>query len=268
MPFLRKVKKYARTATKAAGKRYQMSYGRKGLRMSKNSVSKIAADVQMIKSRLNVEKKFVQSNVTVASAAQALNNNAGYYSVDLTPSIPQGDTESNRNGNSLKITGYHQKIQFIQQQNCHGNRRMKLMLIKSTNTSDTVDQIISDIFDNNPLTGFVDYHSNFNYSNNKKAHKVIKTQYFNLRSDWGESSSTQTQQKAIGDCKFSMKLQDLLRFEANVDTVPKDTRYIFLILVDTGNRSGAAGSNTGVLINDGLSGVSIQHHYRWWYVDN
>ena len=57
-------KSYVKKGTKAVGKRYGVSYGRRGLRMQKGSIDKVFKDVQMIKSRLNVEKKFVEGSVS------------------------------------------------------------------------------------------------------------------------------------------------------------------------------------------------------------
>lgn len=271
MPFYSRAKKTfkrgARAVTKAAGKRYNVSYGRRGLRVGKNSVSRLAKDVQMIKSRLNSEKKFVGSNVTTAQVAQANHNAFGYYAVDLTPVIPQGDGESQRVGNSLKLTGFHQKLQFIGQGNCQSNRRLKMHMICTTDSTSTNDQIIADVYDTNPLTGFIDYHSNFNYSNMKRAHKIVAKRAFTLRTNTVAGNDQYT--PPIGDTTLGMKMQALTRFEGDADNTPKDQRYILVILCDTGNRNPSSSTtNNGVLVTGLQTGVEIQHHYRWYYVDN
>ena len=97
MGFGKWVKKKSAQATKSAGKRYGMSYGRKGFRMSKNSLSKVAKDVMMIKSQLNVEKKYVDTaEVVKGSVGQVKINDQGFLALDLTPTITQGVAESPR----------------------------------------------------------------------------------------------------------------------------------------------------------------------------
>lgn len=262
-------KRGAKAATKAAGKRYGVSYGRRGLRFGKNSVSKLAKDVMMIKSRLNVEKKFVDGDVTTASVGAVNINNPGYYAVDITPTIPQGTGENQRIGNSVKLTGFHQKYNFIGQTGCYQNRRLKIMMIQTTDVTSTNDQIIEDMFDENPLTGNIDYFSNPNYSNMKRAHKVIARKTYTVRGDSTSGLATSTTaSRPLGDCQFGNKMQHLTRFEGNAANSPKDQRYLILIFCDYGNRNGSSGSNAGSLVNTGNSGLDIQHHYKWWLVDN
>ena len=178
MPFFSRAKKFVKKTTKAAGKRYGVSYGRRGLKMSKSSLSRIDKDVQMIKSRLNVEKKFKQGSLTTGNIAQMNVNSPGYFTSTITPLISKGTGESDRIGGSLKLTGLHIQLQIAAQNDCYGARKFKCHIIKSTDSS--VTNAVSDLFDTNPLTNVIDYHSNRNYTNNPKAHQVIRTQYMYL----------------------------------------------------------------------------------------
>uniref|UniRef100_UPI0040475A41 hypothetical protein n=1 Tax=Mariniflexile sp. TaxID=1979402 RepID=UPI0040475A41 len=170
------VKRGLRTATKSAGKRYQVSYGRQGLKMSKSSVSRIAKDVDMIKSRLNVEKKFKDGSLTTGTAAQVNVSAPGYFTSTLTPLISLGTSENERVGGSIKLTGLHVQLQAKGQFECYQRRRMKVCVVSSTDSS--VTNVINDMWDDNPLTGVRDYFSNRNYSNNPRAHKLLRTVYF------------------------------------------------------------------------------------------
>lgn len=269
MPFFRTAKKYAKKAVKATGKRYGVSYGRKGLRMQKSSLARIDKDVQMIKSRLNVEKKFVTSSVTTASVGQSTVNSPGWYGVDLLPAFPQGDGESQRVGNSLKLTGFHQKFQLQGQQFCYTDRKLKFHYIRTTDTTSTIAQIIGDVYDPNPLTGFIDYHSDFNYSNMRRAHKVIRKRNFTLKADSSLLAAQADTYRTIGTTQIGLKMQELLRFEGDAANSPKDYRIILVIFSDVGNNhpSGNA-SNAGCLVTFNNTGVEIQHHYKFHYVDN
>lgn len=271
MPFFSRVKKTvkrgAKAATKAAGKRYNMSYGRKGLKVGKNSVSRLAKDVMMIKSRLNVEKKFRLGDVQLGNVAQMNFNTLGFQTHDLTPLWSQGLTETNRIGNSLKLTGFNMKIQLRGQPETFSARRMKLLFIKTTDTTSTLTAIVQDMLDVNPLTGVVDYFSNWDYSDNKRVHKVIRTvpMYLPKGNDIG---ATTTNVKAIKDYNISLKLDDTLRFETNASTSPNDYRFFILILCDTGNIAASATTNPGCMVQLPTSGVEYQFHNKFWYVDN
>lgn len=269
MSFFSKAKKYAKKATKAAGKRYNVSYGRRGLRMGKSSMSKIEKDVKMIKSRLNVEKKFVESAVSFGSCAQVNNLFEGYYSTPITPTIPKGTGESNRIGGSLKLTGMNMQIQFLGQKDLAQSRMMKIMIIRSTETN--IGTIVDDLFDDNPLTGFRDYYSNRNYTNNPRAHQIIRTQYCKLPERQiylpGSSETFGESRSATKAIRVGLKMQQLARFEENSD-VPKDLNYFLVIFVDGGNKASIITTNPGIMSPTPNGGVDLQHYYRYWYVDN
>lgn len=263
-----KIKKFAKKATKAAGKRYEMSYGRRGLRMSKHSIPKIVKDVEMIKNRLNVEKKLTTGLVQTGTVGQADGNIAGYVVHDLTPLWTQGVGESQRVGNSLKLTGFHMKTQFKGQDSTGTLRRLKIQLIKTTRPATvTLSTIINDMYDINPLTGFVDYHSDRDYSDNQKTEKVIRTCYVTLPNQ--PSAFTGGTYAQIADKTIPVKLNDVLRFENNLTSAPNDVRYFVVIFCDTGNKSpSAASTNSGVMLQPVNTGVEYQFHNKFWYVDN
>lgn len=263
MPFYKNVKKYAKKATKAVGKRYQMSYGRRGLRMSKSSIPKMIKDIEYVKSRLNVEKKFKDGSLTTGTAAQVNQNAPGYFTSTLTPLIPLGTGENERVGGSIKLTGLHVQLQAQGQANCYSKRRMKVCIVSSTESS--VTNVINDMWDPNPLTGVVDYHSNRNYSNNPRAHKLLRTVYMST----GQRQINISAEAAApgADKKFGVKMQQVTRFEGSSNT-PKDMNYFLIIFVNDGNSSSSTSSNSGVLTTDPSTGVLIQEYFRWWYVDN
>jgi len=262
------VKRGARAATKATGKRYGVSYGRQGLKMSKSSVSRIAKDVMMIKSRLNVEKKSKTGLVQLGTVAQMNQNTFGFVTHDLTPLWTQGVGEDQRVGNSLKLSGYNMKIQLRGMTSCYTSRRMKLMIIKTTDTTTPLANIVNDILDPNPLTGIIDYHSQWDYADNKRVHKVIRTVPMYLSKQSVVPGSGNDTFAAINDYNISLKLQDVIRFENNLVSSPNDCRYFVVILCDTGNRAGSASTNPGCMVPAANSGVEYQFHDKFWYVDN
>lgn len=258
---------FRKKTTKAVKKRYGIGKGQGGFKFSQ-----VAKDLAWVKSRLNVEKKLYVGAVTSADVGQVDQNNFGYYSVDLTPSIFQGDGESQRVGNSLKFTGFNQKIQFIGQRKCFTTRRLKIHFIKTTDTTSSVENIINDVYDQNPLTGLVDYHSERNYANNKKAHRVVMKRNYTVRASSGMDVDTATgaaNSRPLGDMNISMKMNDVCRFPSDSSNSIQDYRIIMVIFCDTGNRHPSNASiNTGCLIPGSETGLDLQHHYRFWYVDN
>lgn len=264
MGYVSKIKKYVKKGTKAVGKRYGISYGRRGLRMSKSSLSRIDRDVQMIKSRLNVEKKFIEGTITDGLVAQCNVLAPGYFTSTLTPLISQGDTENQRNGSSVKLTGLHLQLQLVGQTNTVTRRRFKACIVSSTESS--VTNVINDLWDANPLTGFRDYYSNLNYSNQKRAHKIERTVYF---STGNSGADAQAGAPWAPKCvkKISHKFDALTRFEGTSNQ-PKDMNYFLIIFCDTGNSGSSTSGNSGVMIPELFTGMNLQEYFRWWYVDN
>lgn len=254
-------KKIAKKATKAVGKRYGISYGRRGLKLSKHSLPKVINDIKEIKERLNVEKKWIQSSVSSGTVAQVFNNSPGYYSQDITPTINLGTTENDRVGGSIKLTGFHAQYQFQGQTNNYQSRTLKICIIRSTDTS--VTNAVNDLWDDNPLTGFRDFYSDRNYSNNPKAHSIIRTVYVRLHTPFGQYGVTANKHKT-----FSIKMNQITRFEGSANT-PKDCKYFVVIFCDGGNSGSVTTTNPGILAGaNNYSGFDLQEIYKYWYVDN
>ena len=161
MAYTKKFKKAVGKVSTAAKKRYGIGKGRGGFKFSQ-----VAKDLEMIKSRLNVEKKFVDRADFEDSVGQVDHNALGYAVFDVSPIIAQGVGESYRVGNSIKATGMVLNFACRGQINAH-KRKLKIMLIRSR-TSDFLSTgtgpIIEDLFNPNPLTGLIDYYSERNYA--------------------------------------------------------------------------------------------------------
>lgn len=258
---------FRKKTTKSVKKRYGIGKGQGGFKFSQ-----VAKDLAWVKSRLNVEKKLYIGAVQTADVAQVDNNNLGYYRLNLTPTISQGDGESERNGNSLKFTGFNQKLQFLGQSRCFTTRRIKVHYIKTTDTTSSVDNIINDVYQENPLTGLVDYHSELNYTNNKKAHRIVMKRNYTVRASSGmdvDSNTGHSNSRPLGDMNISMKMNDVCRFGGDGSTTIQDYRIIMVVFCDTGNRHASNNSsNAGCMVGGHLTGLDLQHHYRFWYVDN
>jgi len=270
MGFSKWVKKKSAQATKSAGKRYGISYGRRGVRASKNSMSKIAKDVMMIKSQLNVEKKYIDTaEVVKGTCGQVKINDQGFLALDLTPTIPQGVAESQRVGNSIKATGMVLKMNTIKQQSAGGPRRLRILIIKSLDPTLGANSIANKMFDANPLSGVVDYHSNYDYTQiSDKRLRVLREVKLYLGNNNDNSTNANPAEVASATRTIALKLDDVLRFQTNGAGEPENVKYYAIVLCDNGNSSGTASTLSTIFCTEANSGVLVNAHNRFWYVDN
>lgn len=270
MGFGKWVKKKSAQATKSAGKRYGMSYGRKGFRMSKNSLSKVAKDVMMIKSQLNVEKKYVDTaEVVKGSVGQVKINDQGFLALDLTPTITQGVAESQRVGNSIKATGMVLKMNAIKQDHAGGPRRLRVVLVRSTDPQLGQNSIANKLFDVNPLSGVVDYHSNFDYTQISDARlRVLREVKLYLGNNNDNSTNANPAEVTTATRTIALKLNDVLRFQTNGAGEPENIKYYAIILCDNGNSSPTLSTLATIFVPEAESGCLVNAHNRFWYVDN
>ena len=97
MAYTRKIKKAVGKVSTAAKKRYGIGKGRGGFKFTQ-----VAKDLEMIKSRLNAEKKF-KDMIDIADSVGQIDGAAtgGLALFDVTPELTQGVQESGRIGNSI-----------------------------------------------------------------------------------------------------------------------------------------------------------------------
>jgi len=263
-------KKKSSQATKAAGKRYGVSYGRRGVRFSKNSMSKIAKDVMMIKSQLNVEKKYIDTLIDAdADVGQVRDNGDGFYgNTFLTPSIAQGVQESQRVGNSIKATGLVLKFNMIKQSQAEGTRRICLRLVKCLDPSLSAADVHARILDPNPFVPVRDYNSNLDYTQFKDGRlRIIATK--NIWFDQNNGDNLTIPQEAMTkSITMAVKLNDVLRYNTNADTFPENVRYVLIATCDNGNSGASQSQVIGCSVPDPNSAIDFKVHSRFWYVDN
>jgi len=271
------IKKYIK---KGAKKVEKMTFGSKGFKgrygIGKGkggfNFAQVAKDLAMVKSRLNVEKKSVDTDVFTGDIGQCNINaeGAGYF--DITPSITQGTAENQRIGNSLKMTGLHLPIDVIGQQYCLSGRRLRFTVLKVRTADNQVDgfEALAKVWDVNPLTGLRDFNAPRAYRNAKNDGISIvysKVRYMSPPSVDAGSAGADLAERPRTNHVINLKLQDTLRYNFNADTFPGGFKYFLIIQADAGNR-GSTGSTLDVPVTTLESGVQIRMYSRWWYVDN
>ena len=231
-------------------------------------IAKLVKDMREIKKRQNVEKNYVDRDVSSDVLAQVSGNADGYRVYDVTPQIPQGDGQGNRHGNSLKVTGLSLPMSFHGQSSTHSARKIQvsLMRVRDNNNNTTGEQCVEQYWDVNPLNGIRDTNAPRNYRSSKhdgiqcirqKTYMLKPTQFSNGASDVEQAHFT---------AKFNVTLQDVLRYALNTDSYPDGLRYFLVIQVDSGN--GGTTSTLDVPIQASNTGVELRMSQRTWYVDN
>ena len=139
--------------TGGAKRRYGIGKGKGGFKLAK-----LAADLEMVKNRLNVER-VQDADISTFAAGQVNQNSDGLNWFDVTPDIPQGTDSDERVGNSLKLTGMTFPLQFTQQSSCLGARKLRVSLFRvlSADNGVTGTEVAEDYWDLNPLTGVRDF---------------------------------------------------------------------------------------------------------------
>jgi hypothetical protein len=264
------------TPRKYAKKAYKKVYGSRKFSGAVKKTTDVAKDVAaltgsvaMIMSRLNVEKNYKDTAIVQTTFGQVNLNADGAHISDITPSISQGDGEGNRHGNSLKMTGFSIPIQINGMSACQGARKIRISLlkVKSADNGVSTTEAFQHYWDENPLTTMRDYNCPRNYRSG--AHDgitCVRSSTYYLK---GPTVLTGTVDAEVGilTTKFNVKLNDVLRYDANSDVLPLGVKYYLVFQADSGNMS-ASTSGIGVPVTEGNSGMELRVGARAWYVDN
>jgi len=255
-------------------RRYGIGKGKGGFKLAT-----LAKDLEMVKSRLNVEKKEKrETEITNGTVGQVNGDLNGYWFQDITPILGQGTGAEERVGNSLKMTGCNLNFQFIGQPQCLTGRKIKIGLYRvrdpSLGPTDGCTDITTDVFDSNPLTGLFDYNAAKAYRNSKNdgivciREKTVYLPKIQVLNGSTANGADQDFEKAYKTLNFPVKLNDLLRYEQNNDDLPNGFRYVILVRVDCGNSGSVASNIQNIPVTIQQSGVTFRMGQRWWYVDN
>ena len=153
------------------------AYGSKGVKGRyirpgfTKGMGNLIKDVEMIKSRLNVEKKHKETDVDTFSVGQVNGaSTEGSEVREVTPLITGGIDSDERIGRSLKLTGLSFPMSFTQQLGCLGDRKVRVTLlrVRSADGGVTGQEARDTVWDQNPLTTMRDFNCPRAYRNSKK----------------------------------------------------------------------------------------------------
>lgn len=252
-------------------RRYGIGKGKGGFKLAT-----LAKDLEMVKSRLNVEKKEIrEAEIVDGTVAQVQNNLNGYWFQDITPTIGQGTGVANRVGNSLKMTGCNLNFQLTGQARTLTGRKIKIGLYRvkdpSLGPTDGCVDIVQDVFDTNPLTGLYDANAAKAYRSAKNDGVTCireKTVYLPKVQLIEGPVIDNGYEVAYKTFNFPVKLTDILRYESNGDALPNGFRYVIVVRADCGNSGGVVSTIQNIPVTASQTGVVLRMGQRWWYVDN
>ena len=242
--------------------RYGIGKGRGGLK-----ISQIAKDLEMVKSRLNVEKKDIRSDVVTTRFGATDINVDGAYVADMTQSINQGIGETQRIGNSLKVTGMSMPILLTGQGSTAGTRKVRVTLlrVRSADNNVTATEAFEKVWEVNPLTGVRDFNAPRAYRNSKTdGISVVRSTVCYLPAPSVSGSGN----NGIKNLSFNVKLDDVWRYTENSDTLPAGLKYYLVFQADVGNSGGSSTTTFDVPITNPNSGINLRLYQRTWFVDN
>lgn len=252
----------SRNAGQAIGTSWRM------MKREAPAAAKLAFEIAKIKKSLNVEKKHKDVNLATYNVGQVYDNVEGAHVIDVTPTIAQGTDGHERTGNSCKLTGFAIKYQLIGMGGCHSNRRIRMMLVKSRDVGSggSGNDVLTALYDPNPLTTVRDTNAPRNYSSMKHhGLTVVRTKTVYLKST--ETGTAADTDHAHSTGSFTCALSDVLRFEGAGDSTPEHVKYYLILQADVGNAGGVT-STLPVPVINGNSAVRMRSTLRTWWVDN
>ena len=267
-----------RTIKKTYMKAKRKAYGKRGVTGryyrvgAVQGLQNLAKDVAMIKSRLNVEKKHIDTDVASFTLGQTNGLADGAHYFEVTPLISQGTEGGQRIGQSLKLTGMTFPMSFTQQTSCKGDRKVKITLVRvmSADGGVTAEEAFNTFYDVNPLTGVRDYNAPKAYRNGTHdgithlATKVITVKGPQL----SQGASLDDTERNVSNCRLSLKLQQIFRYFQNGDNIPEGIKYYMFFQCNAGNKSASVTSTQDVAVTETNSGVIARLGQRSWWVDN
>lgn len=261
------VSKVARNVAREAGQAIKNRY----YGGNKLNVAQIASDVAVLQRLVNVEKKrFDKVIVTPQPVGQVNGNATGAFCVDVTPLIPEGITFNSRNGASIKLTGWHTKLQLTQQASAQHPMKVKIMFFQVKGNPITTSSFItppSSLYNWNSFVGggssVVDYNSDINPDNFSK-YKLIRQKVITLQPD-PLSGTTMLKTFSIG---MKYKKGHHVRYDGDTTNV-LNGQILMLVLCDSGNMSTTTASTLSNVPVSGINtGATLLYDFRSYYVDN
>jgi hypothetical protein len=270
---------FGKTIKKAYMKAKKKAYGSRGVKGryyrvgAVQGLKNLAKDIEMIKGRLNVEKKHKEIDVISAAIGQCDANGDRALAFDVTPSIGQGLGSDDRVGNSLKMTGMTFPMSFTQQGTCLGDRKVRITLlrVRAPDSLVSTGTALTQVWDVNPLNGLRDFDAPRAYRNSKTdGITVLRSITCYIKGPQLDNGTPGVfdYEKNVKNLRLNVKLDDVLRYSSDVTLVPDGIRYVLVFQCNAGNVSFGSSSTLDVPVKSTNSGLDLRLGQRAWWVDN
>ena len=265
MAYGRYVKKIVRKGKRYAKKRYL----RKGAGYGSGvKLGKVLRDIRLIKGALNTEKKYAEKQ-DAFTAGQVNGNASAHHALTLLPPISNGTSGVGQKiGNSIKITGISVKFQCIAQNDDFRVSEGKFRFLIYEDTDNVRGSIfgLQEMYDNNQITGLLDYNSERNLAAFKNF-RVYCNKTFRIPNG-SNVGNANFHQPTFFSRHFALKMNHHVKYD-NASTDQISGKLHYAIIFDHGNTSTTvASTNTNIPVTEINSGYKFNLVIRSWYVDN
>jgi hypothetical protein len=234
-----------------------------------NTAMKALSMARTVYGVVNAEKMWydISARDQVLGQFNGTSAGGGYYIADVTPIPAQGDTDTARMGDSIKICSAYIRFQFWDQSATSAPIRIRIQLFETIGQPQTVNSTLADklLEGDAMLSGatIYDYNSS-RHQDYFKNFKCIKTTLLTHKGDNYLAQTTITE-KII---KLRFKSRHL-KFQNNSTTITNGQMFV-LITADNGNRSTTTATSgiSGAPITAINTGLNFNYAYRWYYFDN
>lgn len=262
--FAGKAKKFIRKAKKATW----------NVRSVASKVGSVIKTVGMLKSLMNVEKKYILSPTISSQAIGQTSTNAdAVYIQDVTPLIPVGAGQGERTGSSIKMTSFRFRCQIQAMKELLSKQKVVVEFYRSNGPSQPIAgtggaTVVQQLYNADSISGLYDYFATRNtdyYANFKLIKRFHATVY---PAQLEPSTTAPDLQPRLVDIIGNVKYNHHIRYNYNSTDVAEGQLFM-VVRCDTGNTG--SGPSTGVpnIVNvQPNSGSFMSANFFWHYIDN
>lgn len=265
-PTKKQIRNVGRKAYKATGLVNPMKKGQL-------SLTRVLKDVNKIKTMLNAEKKrFVQQ--TSETAGQLIGqvgiNTSGHFIADITPLVPIGAGNGQRNGSSIKPHSMFMEMQFTHQANTAQKMRFELEIfevrgsvVSNVNTS-AVQLYNGNQFISAQNSGVIilDTMASRDQDYFKNYKRIYKKNFYIDPDNF-------TNQAVLKYLKIGIKFNKNYHIKYNDDgNIPTAGQLLLMIRADSGNTNSTVSTLNGVSVKGASTACTFNYNNTYYFYDN
>lgn len=256
-------KKYGKKVVKRSGKALKSRYVKGG----KANPNQMWKDIMLLKSIVNAEKKQITISPITTLIGQVNGNAEGAYTVDITPAPHQGNQDSQRSGDSIKISTAVFDFQVKNMSAATHPMMISIEIYSVLGTPQATSTFLNQLYvPTSFLTGtsIRDFHAKYD-QDYRQQYKLIAKRIVRLK---GDNFSGQTQIKNI---KVPLKFGTYghhVKYVENSNIIASG-QLMMIVRCDSGNLSASTTSTiNNVAITEIGTGAIFNQAMQYYYYDN